>query len=245
LARSGGRAGLAMDAIIREAESVTDPARAEYDLAKPWRLGCAVLALVLVLLAAVPIAYLGYHYLLRQAPALFTSPLQPAATEALCARLDLAGDPRCAGGTAYAYQFLPALRRRYPAGTPGAVVDAALGPYAGSCSGWISRGAEGDFQDCRYTLDGDRDLMLYVTQRKDPGAAAETALVWRTCSLDVRNGSLWNIYACDPPLSTGLLLVMSDHTFLSAPGFTLAFLAFDLLAVTLVILLRRPLGIAG
>jgi hypothetical protein len=223
---------------------VTDPTPVEYDLAKPWRLGCAILALVLVLLVAVPIAYLGYHYLLRQVPDLFTSPLPPAAGQALCTQLDLAGDPRCAGDPVYAYEFLPAVRQRYPAGTAGAVIDAELGAYADYCTDWIARGENGDFQDCQYTLDGDRHLMLYVTQRKDPGADGETAQVWRTCSFDIRNGSLWNIYACDPPLSTGLLLVMSDNTFLSAPGFTLAFLAFDLLIVGLVVLLRRPLGMA-
>jgi hypothetical protein len=224
---------------------VTDPTPVEYDQTGPWRLGCAILALVLVLLAAVPIAYLGYHYLLRQAPGLFSSPLPPDVGEALCTQLDLAGQAPCASDPVYAYEFLPTLRERYPAGTAGPVVDTELGPYADYCTDWIVRGDNGDFQDCQYTFDGDRHLMLYVTQRKDPGAAEETAQVLRTCSFDVRNRSLWNIYACDPPLTTGLLLVMSDNTFLSAPGFTLAFLGFDLLIVSLVVLLRRPLGIAG
>jgi hypothetical protein len=234
-----------MDATIREEELVTDSTRVEYDLARPWRLGCAILALVLVLLAAVPIAYLGYHYLLREVPDLFSPPLDPGVAASLCAQLDLAGDPRCAGGPVSAYEFLPALRQQYPVGTAGPAVDAELGAYTDYCTDWIARGDNGDFQDCQYTFDGDRHLMLYVTQRKDPGADEEKAQVWRTCSFDIGNGSLWDIYACDPPLTTGLLLVMSDNTFLSAPGFTLAFLAFDLLIISLVVVLRRPLGIGG
>jgi hypothetical protein len=220
-----------------------EPGSIDTDQADSWRLGCAILGLVLLLLAAVPIAYLGYHYALRQAPDLFSDPLRPEVANDLCALLDLTGDVRCNEGSVYAYELIPDLRTRHPQGTAGDVVDGELGKYADYCSEWISRGANGDFQDCQYTLDGDRHLMLYVTQRKDPGADEKTAEVWRSCSYDVGNGSVWDIYACEPPLNTGLLLVMSDNTFLTAPGFGIAFLAFDVVIVSLVVLLRRPLGI--
>jgi hypothetical protein len=120
-----------------------------------------------------------------------------------------------------------------------------LAPYADHCTEWITRGEYGDYQDCQYSLDGDRHLMLYITQRKETGAGEETAAVWRTCSFDVGNRSLWDIFACDPPLNTGLLLVMSDNTFLSAPGFSIAFLLFDVLIIGMVVVLRRPLRIGG
>jgi hypothetical protein len=224
---------------------VIQPTANDLDQETPWRLGCAVLALVLVLLAAVPIAYLGYHYTLRHLPALFADPLPPTAAAELCQRFDLAGTPPCSNAPTYAYQFLPALHHRYSPGTPGDVVDRELGPYAVACTGWIARGENGDYQDCQYSLDGDRFLTLYVTQHRQPAEDQASAGVWRTCSFDVGNPSLAGIYHCAPPLNTGLLLVMSDNTFLTAPGFTAAFLAFDLLIVGLVVALRRPLRIAG
>ena len=216
------------------------PAPEDLDQETPWRLGCAVLALVLLLLAAVPIAYLGYHYALRHLPSLFSDPLPPATAAELCQRFDLTGDPACNGRPAYAYQLLPALHRRYPPDTPGDVVESELGPYTISCSGWVDRSENGAYQDCCYSLDGDRFLQLYVTQHRDPAAGQATTRVWRTCSFDVGNPSLAGIYTCDPPLSTGLLLVMSDNTFLTAPGFSVAFLAFALLIVGLFLALRRP-----
>jgi len=224
---------------------VIQPTPDDLDQETPWRLGCAVLALVLVLLASVPIAYLGYHYALRHLPTLFSDPLPPATTAELCQRFDLAGNAACSGRPAYAYQLLPALHRRYPPDTPGDVIERELGPFTVACSGWIDRGENGHYQDCRYSLDGDRFLTLYVTQHRDPAADQATARVWRTCSYDVGNPSLTGIYACDPPLSTGLLLVMSDNTFLTAPGFSVAFLALALLIVGLFLALRRPRSIGG
>jgi hypothetical protein len=228
--------------INEQGRTVTEP-KAQYEQAQPWRLGCAILALVLVLLVAVPIAYIGYHYGLRHLPTLFTEPMKSDTADELCLLLDLTEDPRCAGNSAHAFEFLPELLAQYPKGTAGETVDSDLGHFADYCTEWITRGEYGDYQDCQYSLDGDRHLMLYITQRKETGAPAGTATVTRTCSFDVGNGSLWDIYACDPPLSTGLLLVMSDNTFLSAPGFSVAFLIFDVLIVSLVVVLRRPLGI--
>lgn len=222
---------------------MNQPTALENGQERPWRLGCAFLTLVVALLAAVPIVYLGYHYALRQLPSLFSRPLYPDAQARLCEWMDLADDARCTADSAYAHEFLPELRKRYPTGTNAEAVSSELRAYADHCTGWISRGDNGDFQDCQYSLDGDRHLMLYVTGRKDSGAADESGEVWRICSFDVGNGSLWDIYVCDPPMNTGLLLVMSDNTFLAAPGFGIAFLAFDLLILGLVVLLRRPLGV--
>ena len=79
-------------------------------------------------MAAVPIAYLGYHYALRRLPTLFSGPLEPDAATELCQLLGLAGDPRCRGDAAHAFEFLPELRARYPQGTPGDTVAAELAP---------------------------------------------------------------------------------------------------------------------
>lgn len=194
------------------------------------RSGCWITALVCILVAVVPLTYIGYHFGLRHLPALFNRPLAPSVAADLCRLLQLEGDPRCRGKV-FVFDFFPDLRDRYPRGSSRAQVAAEIGPYHLSCTEWISRGDNGDFQDCRYGFDGDRGFLLFLTLWKETGASVEEAAVWRTCTYAVGNGSLWNIFACQPPLNSGLLLVMSDNTLLVGGGFSLVFLVVDLAIV--------------
>ena len=202
------------------------------------------LALVGLLLAAVPLTYLGWHYLLRHLPTLFARPLEPAAAAELCAMLGLEGDPRCSAGQAYGFEFLPDLLERYPRGVPGGPqsVAAELAPYQLECTGWIERAGQGDFRDCQYGFQRDRDYLLHLTLRKETGAAEGTEQVWRTCSYALGNRSLWDLYACRPALNSGFLLVMSDNTFLIGRGFATVFALTDLLLLAALVLLWRREG---
>ena len=212
----------------------------------PTRLGCWMLLVVIVLLLAVPLVYVGYHGVLRLAPGLFARRLSAGELEQACALLDLDNDPRCQQAKSYGYEFLPELLGRYGPGTPLPQIAEELGAFQVSCSDdWIQRGELGDYLDCHYAFDGDRDLTLYLMLRKEVGAPAESAMVERTCTLNLRTGSLWDIYVCRPALNSGLFLVMSDNTFVVARGFRIAFLAVDVLLLALLVWLARRANVGN
>lgn len=203
------------------------------------RLGCGLFLVIAVLVLAVPIVYLAQHLVLRQLPAVFARPLAAETVQETCSLLGLAGDSRCDGRRVYGFEFLSELAARYAPGTPWDQVADELGPYQVRCTEWINRGESGDFMDCFYAVDGNHWQNLYLTVRKDAEAPERTASVARSCSPNIRRGSLWDIYACRPALNSGLLLVLSDNTFLVGPGFGVAFVAVDVALLALLIWLAR------
>jgi hypothetical protein len=212
----------------------------------PARLGCWILLVILALLLAVPIVYVGYHGVLRLAPGLFARRLPAGAQEQACALLNLDDEPRCQQARSYNYEFLPDLLGRYGPGKSLSQIEEELGAFQVSCSDdWIQRGDLGDYLDCHYAFDGDRDLTLYLMLRKEVGAPAESAAVERACTLNVRTGSLWDIYTCRPALNSGLFLVMADNTFVVARGFRVAFLVVDVLLLALLVWLARRANVGN
>lgn len=195
--------------------------------------------LVALLLAAVPISYVGYHFFLRHVPNLFVKPLESPVAADLCSLLDLQDDPKCQADRNYPYEFFGDLRTRYGRGVAIERVNAEIGAYQLACSDWVNRGDNGDFEDCRYSFEGDRDFVLHITYQKTTDAPETAGSVWRTCSYDVNNQSLWDVYACQPALNTGFLLVMSNNTFLIGRGFTLLFLLMDVILLVLLVRLWR------